>query len=99
MLYAINAEDNVDTLEQRLAARPAHVERLKKLQEQGRLVIAGPYPAIESDDPGQASFTGSLVVAQFDSLEEAQRWADDDPYIKAGVYKKVSIKPYKKVLP
>jgi hypothetical protein len=99
MLYAIISEDVPNSLSNRLAARPAHLERLQQLQNQGRLILAGPHPAIDSDNPGDAGFTGSLVVAEFSSLEEAQRWADADPYIEAGVYARVSIKPFKKVFP
>ena len=91
--------DVADSLEKRLLARPDHVKRLQDLQEQGRLVLAGPHPAIESDDPGAAGFTGSLVVAEFESLDAAQRWADADPYIHAGVYASVIVKPFKKVFP
>ncbi|MHC6645559.1 YciI family protein [Alteromonas sp. HB246098] len=99
MLYMICATDVVDSLEKRLAARPAHLERLNALKDAGRLVMAGPFPAVDSPDPGPAGFTGSLVVAEFDSLEDAQAWADADPYIEAGVYENVVVKPYKKVLP
>lgn len=99
MFYAIISEDIENSLEKRLAARPDHIARLKELNEQGRLLIAGPHPAIDSEDPGSAGFTGSLVVAEFPSLAEAQQWADNDPYISAGVYEKVTVKPYKKVLP
>ena len=99
MLYMICATDVVDSLEKRLAARPAHLERLNALRDVGRLVMAGPFPAVDSPDPGPAGFTGSLVVAEFDSLEDAQAWADADPYIEAGVYENVVVKPYKKVLP
>jgi uncharacterized protein YciI len=99
MLYAIIAQDIENSLEKRLAARPAHLERLHALRDEGRLILAGPHPAIDSEDPGPAGFTGSLVVAEFDSLEAAQTWADEDPYIQAGVYEKVTVKPYKKVLP
>lgn len=99
MWYAIISEDHPGTLEQRLAARPAHLERLQALQNEGRLLLAGPHPAIDSEDPGNAGFTGSLVVAEFDALESAQRWADADPYIDAGVYARVTVKPFKKVLP
>ncbi len=99
MYYAIISEDIENSLEKRLAARPDHLARLQELNEQGRLLIAGPHPAIDSEDPGSAGFTGSLVVAEFPSLEEAQNWADQDPYIEAGVYAKVTVKPYKKVLP
>jgi len=99
MLYAIISEDIENSLEKRLGARPAHLERVKKLVNEGRLVIAGPHPAIDSEDPGDNGFTGSLIIAEFDSLESAQEWADDDPYVKAGVYQKVNVKPFKKVLP
>lgn len=99
MLYAIIGEDRVGTLEARLAARPAHLERLKALQEEGRLVLAGPFPAIDSPDPGPAGFTGSLIVAEFASLEDAEAWAETDPYVETGVYTRVKIKPFKKVLP
>lgn len=99
MLYAIISEDNSDSLSRRLATRPAHLERLNALQSQGRLIIAGPHPAIDSDNPGDAGFTGSLVIAEFSDLTEAQAWADADPYIEAGVYAKVIVKPFKKVLP
>ncbi|MBO9488812.1 YciI family protein [Endozoicomonas sp. G2_1] len=99
MLYLIYSEDIENSLPLRMEARPAHLARLTELQNQGRLVIAGPCPAIDSEDPGQAGFTGSMVVAEFNSLEDAQAWADQDPYVDAGVYQKVSVKPYKKVLP
>ncbi|MCV6613109.1 MAG: YciI family protein [Amphritea sp.] len=99
MFYAIISEDKPGTLELRMQARPDHLARLEALRDQGRLLIAGPHPAIDSEDPGPAGFTGSLVVAEFDSLEQAQQWADEDPYITAGVYERVVVKPYKKVLP
>lgn len=99
MLYAVISEDVENSLEKRLSVRPAHVERLKNLTESGRLILAGPHPAIDSEDPGTNGFTGSLIVAEFESLEAAQEWADTDPYIEAGVYKKVTVKPFKKVLP
>ena len=99
MLYAIIAQDNENTLEKRLAARPAHVERLHALQAEGRLVLAGPHPAIDSEDPGPAGFSGSLIVAEFNSLKNAQDWANADPYVEAGVYSQVTIKPFKKALP
>jgi len=99
MLYAIISQDKADSLDKRLAVRPAHLERLNLLKEQGRLLIAGPHPAIDSEDPGPAGFSGSLVVAEFESLQQAQQWADDDPYIKADVYESVTVKPFKKVLP
>ncbi|MET0105370.1 MAG: YciI family protein [Sedimenticola sp.] len=99
MFYAIMGTDREDSLEARLAARPEHLERLKVLQEEGRLLIAGPHPAIDSEDPGPAGFTGSLVVAEFESLETAKEWAENDPYTLTGVFASVSVKPYKKVLP
>jgi len=99
MWYAIMAEDAENSLEKRKATRPAHLQRLQALQEEGRLLIAGPHPAIDSPDPGPAGFTGSLVVAEFDSLENAQQWADADPYLEAGVYARVQVKPFNKVLP
>ncbi|MCG6970900.1 MAG: YciI family protein [Gammaproteobacteria bacterium] len=99
MLYAIIGEDNDDSLQKRLSVRPAHLERLQELKNQGRLVLAGPHPSIDSEDPGSAGFTGSLIVAEFDSLEQAQQWADEDPYIAAGVYQQVTVKPFKKVFP
>ncbi len=99
MFYAIISEDVANSLPLRKQARSAHIARLETLKTQGRLLIAGPHPAIDNEDPGEAGFTGSLVVAEFDSLEDAQSWADADPYIEAGVYAKVVVKPYKKVLP
>ena len=99
MLYVIIGEDQPGTLGKRLAARPAHVERLQALQSEGRLILAGPCPAIDSPDPGPAGFSGSVIVAEFDSLAAAQAWADADPYVAAGVYGKVTVKPFKKVLP
>lgn len=99
MLYAIIATDVAHSLEARLAARPAHLERLHQLKSEGRLVLAGPHPAIDSNDPGAAGFSGSLVVAEFDSLTAAQNWADADPYTAAGVYANVIVKPFKHVLP
>ncbi len=99
MFYLIYSEDNENSLEKRLSVRQDHLARLSHLQTQGRLLVAGPCPAIDSNDPGDAGFTGSLIIAEFDSLVQAQAWADDDPYIAAGVYKKVTVKPYKKVLP
>jgi hypothetical protein len=99
MLYAIIGEDVPDSLEKRLANRPPHLERLKTLQEQGRLVLAGPFPAIDSVDPGPAGFSGSLIVAEFASLEEAQAWANADPFVSGGVYGKVTVKPFRKTLP
>ena len=99
MLYAIIGRDVPGTLEQRLAARPAHLERLNALLAEGRLVLAGPLPAIDSPDPGPAGFQGSLVVAEFAALEEARAWADADPYVAAGVYAAVEVYPFRKVLP
>jgi uncharacterized protein YciI len=99
MLYAIIAQDKENTLQQRLAARPAHLERLQALQAYGRLLLAGPHPAIDSEDPGPAGFSGSLIVAEFASQQDAQIWANADPYVEAGVYSQVTIKPFKKVLP
>ncbi len=99
MWYSIVAEDYPGTLDARLEARPGHLARLVALKDAGKLLVAGPNPAIDSHDPGPAGFTGSLVIAEFDSLADAQVWADADPYIAAGVYAKVSVKPYKKVLP
>lgn len=99
MLYAIIASDVENSLENRLAARPAHIERLQQLKAEGRVVLAGPHPAIDSNDPGATGFSGSLIVAEFESLAAAQAWADADPYIAAGVYAKVVVKPFKQVLP
>ncbi len=97
MLYAIIASDSENSLEKRLASRPAHLQRLQQLREDGRLVLAGPHPAIDNEDPGPAGFSGSLVIAEFPSLEEAQSWANTDPYVQAGVYAEVIVKPFKKV--
>jgi len=97
--YAIISEDVEESLEKRLAARPDHLARLTALIDTGRLLVAGPHPAVDSTDPGPAGFTGSLVIAEFDSLEEAQTWANDDPYVAAGVYSKIAVKPYLRVLP
>ncbi len=99
MLYAVISQDNENSLEKRLGARPEHLARLETLKQEGRLVIAGPHPAIDSENPGTAGFTGSLVIADFESLHAAQLWADTDPYVKAGVYQQVIVKPFKKVLP
>ncbi len=99
MLYAIISEDVEDSLKKRVAARPKHLERLNKLRDEGRLIIAGPCPAIDSNDPGKAGFSGSLIVAEFDDLESAQAWADSDPFVAAGVYSSVVVKTFKKVLP
>jgi hypothetical protein len=99
MLYAIISQDCENSLEKRLTVRPAHLARLQQLQTEGRLILAGPHPAIDSEDPGDAGFSGSLVVAEFASQVAAQAWADADPYLSAGVYAKVVVKPFKKVLP
>jgi uncharacterized protein YciI len=99
MLYAILGTDVAGSLEKRLAVRARHLERLQQLQNEGRLVLAGPLPAVDSADPGPAGFTGSLIVAEFDSLEAARAWAEADPYVKNGVYERVEIKPFRKVLP
>ncbi|WP_271408402.1 YciI family protein [Pseudomonas sp. Q1-7] len=99
MLYAIIATDVPGSLENRLAARPAHLARLEQLKAEGRIVLAGPHPAVDSNDPGSAGFTGSLIVAEFDSLEAARAWADADPYRAAGVYADVVVKPFKQVFP
>ena len=99
MLYSINSEDVPNSAPLRAAARPDHIARLEQLKTDGRLVIAGPHPAIDSPDPGAAGFTGSLVVAEFASLAEAQSWADADPYLQAGVYQQTTVKPFKQVLP
>ncbi|MBO1518827.1 YciI family protein [Oceanisphaera pacifica] len=99
MWYAIIAQDKADSLALRKEARPAHLARLQALAEEGRLLVAGPNPAIDAEDPGEAGFTGSTVIAEFGSLTEAQTWANEDPYVAAGVYASVSVKPFKKVLP
>ena len=99
MLYAIISTDAENSLEKRMSVRPKHIERLNQLKSEGRLVIAGPHPAIDNNDPGDAGFTGSLVIAEFDSLEDALSWANDDPYMESGAYEGVIVKPFKKVLP
>ncbi|MEO1765740.1 YciI family protein [Thiobacter aerophilum] len=99
MLYVIWGEDVPDSLSRRQAARPAHLARLEALQNEGRLLLAGPCPAIDSPDPGPAGFGGSLIVAEFASLEEARAWAEADPYVGAGVYARVTVKPFRKVFP
>lgn len=99
MWYAITGIDNDNSLERRLAARPAHIERLRKLLDEGRLLLAGPFPAIDAEDPGSAGFTGSLIIASFDTLDAAKCWADVDPYVAAGVYREVQVKPFRKALP
>ena len=99
MWYAIISEDVEDSLEKRLPVRPDHLARVEAMVNEGRVLIAGPHPAVDSEDPGPAGFTGSLIVAEFDSLESAEAWAKEDPYVKAGVYSKVTVKPFRKVLP
>ncbi|GAA3900311.1 YciI family protein [Halomonas cibimaris] len=99
MLYAIISDDVEHSLERRLTARPDHLARLEALRDAGRLVLAGPHPAVDTDNPGEAGFSGSLVVAEFESLDAARAWADADPYVIAGVYARVTVKPFKKVLP
>ncbi len=99
MLYAITCEDVEYSLETRKVMRPAHLARLETLQNEGRLILAGPHPAIDNEDPGPNGFSGSLIVAEFASLEDAQAWANDDPYLLEGVYKHVTVKPFKKVFP
>ncbi|WP_017903299.1 YciI family protein [Pseudomonas asplenii] len=99
MLYAIIATDVENSLDKRLAARPAHLERLQQLSAEGRVILAGPHPAIDSNDPGAAGFTGSLIVAEFDSLAAAQAWAEADPFVAAGVYGNVVVKPFRQTLP
>lgn len=99
MFYVIRGTDVPDSLEKRKAARPAHLARLEQLRDQGRLLLSGPFPAIDAEDPGAAGFTGSLIVAEFDSLADARRWADADPYVAAGIYAEVSVVPFRKVLP
>ena len=99
MWYVINGTDTEASLERRLSVRSAHLARLQQLKDEGRLMLAGPYPAVDSNDPGPAGFTGSLIVAEFDSLADAEAWAKADPYVEAGVYASVSVKPWHKVLP
>lgn len=99
VLYSIVGTDIDNSLSLRLAARPKHIARLRALDDAGRLVLAGPNPAIDSDEPGEAGFTGSIIVAEFNRLDDAQQWADNDPYIAAGVYSQVVVKPFKKTLP
>ena len=99
MWYAIISEDVEDSLELRVKTRPAHVARLQELASEGRVLVAGPHPAIDSEDPGPAGFTGSLVVADFPSLEDAESWANADPYVEAGIYARVVVKPFKRVFP
>ncbi len=99
MLYAIIGEDVADSLEKRKSVRDSHIARLQQLQDAGRMVLAGPNPAIDSADPGPAGFTGSIIIAEFESLDDAEAWAEADPYIEAGVYEKVTVKPFKQVFP
>ncbi len=99
MWYVIYGTDTEESLERRLSVRAAHLARLQRLQDEGRLLLAGPFPAVDSNDPGPAGFTGSLIVAEFESFEDARAWADADPYVEAGVYASVSVKPFRKVLP
>ena len=99
MWYAIIGTDNANSLEARKSARPAHLARLQQLQDEGRMLLAGPFPAIDADDPGPAGFSGSLIVAEFSSLAEAQAWAGADPYVAAGVYRETTVKPFRQVLP
>jgi hypothetical protein len=99
MWYVIVAEESPDTLEKRLQARAAHLARLNQLKEQGQLLLAGPFPAIDSADPGPAGFTGSLIVAEFEDLQAATEWANADPFVNEGVYTKVTVKPFRKTLP
>ena len=99
MWYAVISEDSEDSLAKRMSARPEHLARLQALLADGRLLVAGPHPAIDAQDPGPAGFTGSLVIADFPTLEAAQAWADEDPYLRAGVYSSVTVKPFKRVLP
>jgi len=99
MLYTIIGQDVPDSLIKRMAARPAHVARLQALQEEGRLILAGPFPAVDANDPGAAGFSGSLIVAEFASLPEAESWAQADPFVTGGVYAQVTVKPFKKTLP
>jgi uncharacterized protein len=99
MLYIIFAQDVPDSLDKRTAARPAHVARLRALQDEGRLILAGPFPAVEAEDPGKAGFSGSLIVAEFASLADAEAWAEADPYVAAGVYAQLTVKPFRKTFP
>ena len=99
MLYAIISEDIKNSIEKRKGVRPAHLKRIQDLVEEGRVIVAGSHPALDTEDPGEAGFTGSLIVAEFSNLEEAQAWTNADPYVTAGVYARVTVKPFKKVLP
>jgi len=99
MLYSIIGQDGQHSLEKRLSARDSHIERLMQLQDEGRLIIAGPFPSIDAEEPGEAGFSGSLIVAEFNSLEDATEWANNDPYTTQGVFESVTVKPFKKVFP
>lgn len=99
MFYVFIGQDTPDSLEKRLANRPAHVARLQALQAEGRLLLAGPFPAVDAEDPGAAGYTGSLIIAEFPSLADAQSWADAEPYLNSGVYERVTVKPFRKTLP
>jgi len=99
MWYAIIGEDAPKSLEKRVSSRPAHLQRLRALQAEGQLLTAGPFPAVDCEDPGATGFTGSLIVAEFDSLSDAQKWADSDPYVTSGVFKRITVKPFKRVFP
>lgn len=99
MWYAIIGQDTANSLEKRMAVRPAHLARLQALQDEGRLLLAGPFPAVDAIDPGAAGFTGSLIVAEFASLQAAQEWADTDPYAATGVFRQITVQPFRKVLP
>jgi uncharacterized protein YciI len=99
MYYSICCEDTENSLEKRLGARPEHIARIQDLQDQGRLLLAGPNPKIDSEDPGPAGFSGSIIIAEFDTLQDAETWANDDPFVQAGVYEKVTVKPFKKTMP
>jgi uncharacterized protein YciI len=99
MWYAIVGTDVPDSLQRRLSVRPAHLDRLNRLRDEGRLMLAGPFPAIDAEDPGSAGFTGSLIIAEFEDLAAARAWADADPYIAAGVYADVSVRPFRRVAP
>jgi uncharacterized protein YciI len=99
MWYAIISEDSEESVEKRLAARPDHLSRINKLVDEGRLLVAGPHPAVDSQEPDVAGYTGSLIIAEFESLDDARTWADADPYVAAGVYGKVTVKPFNRALP
>ena len=99
MWYCIYAKDSLNSLKKRLVNRPKHLKRIKKLQDEGRLLVAGPFPNIDSIDPGKKGFSGSLIIAEFDSLSEAKKWAQNDPFFNSGVYEKIEVKPFRKTLP